>query len=239
MWGSGQGMPPACVPFGDHSNSTKEGDAHPPIPPSAWAGSWGGGTGPAPATAGFQPCPAPGSSWEGSGPTVASPALLVRLNLPPSLRQGASKGALRPLRLPGQVGAGWRSKALPFSQAQAPASPRHGPSATAGTVKSRLPLAGAPGLELWLCGRGSAGPGGTGTARPCGGAGAVLGERGTGCLLRSGHCSWCRRGFSACGAGRRQVLAARWCALELGAEPRGRGLSVELAGPSFSGCLTT
>lgn len=46
-------------------------------------------------------------------------------------------------------------------------------------------------------------------------------------------------GFSACGAGRRQVLAARWCALELGAEPRGRGLSVELAGRSFSGCLAT
>lgn len=91
MWGSGQGMPPACVPFGDHSNSTKEGDAHPPIPPSAWAGSWGGGTSPAPATAGFQPCPAPGSCWEGSGLTVASPALLVPLNLPPSLTRASQR----------------------------------------------------------------------------------------------------------------------------------------------------
>lgn len=94
---------------------------------------------------------------------------------------GRLKGSSAPAVAARAGGAGWRSKALPFSQAQAPASPRLGPSATASTVKSGLPVARAPGLELWLCGRGSADPGGTGMAHPCGRAGAVLGpgDRGT------------------------------------------------------------
>lgn len=118
---------PPASPFGDGSKSTEEGDAHPPIPPSAWAGSRGGGTGPAPATAGFQPCPAPGSCREGSGQAVASPALLVLLNLPPALRQGASKGALHPLWLPGQVGLGGGAKLCLFPRLRLRLPPGWGP----------------------------------------------------------------------------------------------------------------
>lgn len=47
--------------------------------------------------ASFQSCPCPGSSEEGANLAVASLALLVWLNLSPSLRKAVRKGVLHPL----------------------------------------------------------------------------------------------------------------------------------------------
>lgn len=133
----------------------------------------------------FQPCPCPGSSEEGTSLAVASLALLVQLNLLTIRAQSHPKGSFAPAVAAQAGGAGWRSKALPFSQAQALASPRLGPSAIVGAVKTGLPLARASGPELRLCSSraaaaaegesGSRRPGCFHQAawvRPCAGAGA-------------------------------------------------------------------
>lgn len=109
---------------------------------------------------------------------------------------GRLKGSSAPAAAAWAGGAGWRSKALPFSQAQAPASPRLGPSATASAVKSGLPLVPEPGRS---CGSAGEGPqilgqgNGPSVWRGWGCAGG-RGRGALGSLLRSGHCSWCRRG---------------------------------------------
>jgi len=89
------------------AKSTEQGNAHPPIRPSTWADLWGEETAPAPARAlssRFPALPLWGSSEEGASLDVASPALLVRLNLSPSLCKAPWKGVLHPLWLPRQVG---------------------------------------------------------------------------------------------------------------------------------------
>lgn len=60
---------------------------------------------------------------------------------------------------------------------------------------------------------------------------AVCCGRVTALGLTRGFC--CVRGRAEVGLGCGLGRAARWCALELGAVPGGRGMSPELAGPSF------
>jgi len=79
---------PPGSPMETGAKSTEQGNAHPPIRPSTWADLWGEETAPAPARAlssRFPALPLWGSSEEGASLDVASPALLVRLNLSPSL----------------------------------------------------------------------------------------------------------------------------------------------------------
>lgn len=192
MWGSGQGMPPAFVPFGNWLLQHRVGRC-PPSHPSPCLG-WLMGR----------------RNWSCSchGRVPALPCSREQLGrLWPRYCQPGSAGAAEPATspAPGRLkessapaaaagGAGWRSKTLPFSQAQALASPRLGPSATASVVESGLSLAQTPGLELWLCGRGSADHGGTPSMWWGWGCAGGRGRGALGSLLRSGHCSWCRRG---------------------------------------------
>jgi len=134
-------------------------------------------------------------------------------------------------------GARWRSKALPFSQAQALASPRLGPSAVASAVKTGLPLArasgcgscGSAGAALRPLRRRRADPGSRGASSrrhgsscvPGLGLGLVLGAGGVGhwglcCVLRSGRCSWSRRGFllsAGQGGSRSWLRTGKGCSL--------------------------
>lgn len=225
--------------------------AMPTLPsiPLAWAGSWGRGTGPA-------PCHSPGqvvpSLAPGRGAARKALALLVRPNRSTTPARSCPKGSFAPAAAARAGGSGWRSKALPFSQAQAPASPRLGPSAIAGAVKTGASLStnigpGAMALREPLRRR-RADPGGQGApARQHPGAGSRAGgrrSRGTG--VSAARCRWvtargpaggfcCVRGRVEVGLGCGLGRAARWCALELGALPGGRGTSPELAGPSFLG----
>lgn len=75
------------------------------------------------------------------GKALASPGSAGAAELATIPAPGRLKGSCAPAAAARAGGAGWRSKSLPFSQAQSLASPRLGPSATAGAVKSRLPLA--------------------------------------------------------------------------------------------------
>lgn len=77
--------------------------------------------------ASFQPCRCPGSSEEGTSLAVASPALLVRLNLSPSLHKAAQKGVLHPLWLPRQVGLGGGAKLCLFPRLRLWLPPGLGP----------------------------------------------------------------------------------------------------------------
>lgn len=135
---------------------------------------------------------------------------------------GCLKGSSVPAVAARAGGAGWRSKALPFSQAQAPASPRLGPSATAGAVKSGLPLARTPGPELWLCGRRSTDPGGVWPVHVAGlGLCWGPGERGTGVSAAVGSLLLVSPGGSprvGQGGGRSWLLAGVHWSLELSHE---------------------
>lgn len=77
--------------------------------------------------AGFQPCPCPGSSKEGASLAVAIPALLVWLNLSPSIRKAAQKAVLHQLWLPGQVGLGGGAKLCLFPRLRLRFPPGLGP----------------------------------------------------------------------------------------------------------------
>lgn len=210
--------------------------------------------------ASFQSCPCLGSSEEGASLAVASLALLVRLNLSPSLRKAARKGVLHPLWLPRQVGLGGGAKLclfprlrLCFPQAWALCHSRRGEN-RASLSASIGP--GATALREPCCSRCAAGeqipvakalPGGTDPAMCRGwvwvlcsgleewgtGVSAACCGRVTALGLAGGFC--CVRGRAEVGLGCGLGRAARWCALELGAVPGGRGMSPELAGPSFLG----
>lgn len=136
---------------------------------------------------------------------------------------GRLKGSSAPAAAARAGGAGWRSKALPFSQAQAPASPRLGPSATASAVKSGLPLVPEPGQELWLCGRGSTDPGAGEWPVRVAGLGLCWGpgERGTGVSAAVGSLLLVSPGGSlraGQGRGRSWLLAGVHWSLELSHE---------------------
>lgn len=132
---------PPGSPLGTVSKSTEEGNVHPPIHPSAWADLWAGETGPAPLSSQFPALPLSREQRGRCKPCCCQPgsaSVAEPFTIP---AQSRPKGSFAPAVVAQAGGAGWRSKALPFSQAQARASPRLGPSAIASAVKTGLPLA--------------------------------------------------------------------------------------------------
>ncbi|XP_005053974.1 PREDICTED: uncharacterized protein LOC101807786 [Ficedula albicollis] len=234
MWGSGQGTPPACLPFGDPSEGTKEGEPTlPSLPPLGLAHGEEGLVLLPP-----QPGSSPALPQEAVGKALPSPGSAGAAELATFPAQGASKGALRPLPCPGRWGWVEEQSSAFFPGSGSGFPPRLGPSAAAGETGASLSASAGPGAvalrerarrSRW---HGNSWGGGAGVVLGAGGEGHwVSAAVGSPLLVSPGVL--CARGRAEAG------LGCCWCALELGAEPRGRGLSAELAGPSFSGCLAT